>query len=722
MADPNFTPTGTYESLQEVEDEKGGKCKRWKSEIKAAQKEFEDWWKQADDCERRFLDDRQESYEFTGERRFNIYTSNVQIMQSALFNAVPKVEVSRTFKDSNDEVGRVAANILQRVIQQDLDAPRTDFSPAMENAIENRLVPGMGSVWIRLETTTELIDIQQETLPAGLNNAPQGEQQSSQGAAPSTPDDQSTVPSSDIPQEVKAGDEKDSPPAPPQYQKVVDQQVRTEHVHYKDFLYSPCRTWEERRWVARKVQMTRDKLVKRFGEEIGKEVPMDDDEEKTANPESIRPEHKVFKTASVYEIWDREKREVIWLCPNCDYLLDTRKDPLGITDFDPCPKPLLATTTTSRLVPVPDFVLWQDQYNSLDLVNTRIDLLTEACKVVGVYDKASEGVQRLLGGNENTLIPVDNWAMFAEKGGIKGQVDWLPLDVVTMALDKLRQAREDIKQQIYELTGIADIIRGASKASETLGAQKLKAQFASVRIQSLQKDIMDFGTDILRIRGEIVVRHYTPEMLMKKANAANMDEADLPWIPKAIALLKDWQNAQWRVTIQPDSLSQTDYDQEKAERIEFLGAVSTYMEKAIVAVQGMPALLPLTVSLLKFGIAGFRVGKDIEGAIDNALKIIEQTVQQQAANPKPDPAAQKAQAETQAIQAKTQADIQSTQAKTQAHVQATTMKTQADAKNAQIKNSTALLTARVKAHAAAMGAASKNAGTGPGGRVPPTRQ
>jgi hypothetical protein len=126
----------------------------------------------------------------------------------------------------------------------------------------------------------------------------------------------------------------------------------------------------------------------------------------------------------------------------------------------------------------------QDQYQELDTINNRVSMLLQACKVVGVYDQSASGVSRMLTeGFDNQLIPVDNWAMFAEKGGLKGQVDWLPLDVVVDALTQLITNRDLIKAQIYELTGISDIVRGATKASETLGAQEIKSKFASISIK-----------------------------------------------------------------------------------------------------------------------------------------------------------------------------------------------------------------------------------------------
>ena len=50
-------------------------------------------------------------------------------------------------------------------------------------------------------------------------------------------------------------------------------------------------------------------------------------------------------------------------------LIDERDDPLGVEGFFPCPKPLYATTTSDTLVPVPDFVLYQDQAMELDILS-----------------------------------------------------------------------------------------------------------------------------------------------------------------------------------------------------------------------------------------------------------------------------------------------------------------------------------------------------------------
>jgi hypothetical protein len=313
----------------------------------------------------------------------------------------------------------------------------------------------------------------------------------------------------------------------------------------------------------------------------------------------------------------------------------------------------------------------QDQYQELDVVNNRISMLIQACKVVGIYDQSAQGIQRMLNeGFDNQLIPVPNWAAFAEKGGIEGAVQWLPLETVVASLAQLNDARERIKGQIYELTGISDIVRGATKASETLGAQEIKSKFASIAIKKRQDEVARFAAEVLRIKAEIMVKHFTPEMLLEKSNIMATGEGNVQYVEPAVEMLQTDAGFEWRIQITADSIAQADYAMEKADRIELLQAVSTYLEKAAVMFQQSPGSAPILTGLLKWAVAGFRGASDIEGMLDKELDSLSKTPQQ----PKPDPAMAKAQMDQQMMQQKMQADAQKNQMDMQAKQQDMQMK------------------------------------------------
>jgi len=638
-------------SLIDADNSPEKKYQRWREEISMAEKEFEEFHRKGRDTVRRFKDERDAID--NAERKYNIFTANVTILQSSLYAKIPKVSVGRRFGQQMDDVARVASMMLQNCIMQDIDEPECDFDQVMKDAIEDRLVPGMGTAWLRLETDTEERELEEQSDPL----------------------------TGEVIQEAAT------------YEAITRQEVIIEHVFWEDFLYSPCRTWKERRWVGRKVYMDQDALVERFGEDKGKRIALDYNP-KTSTENSNEPQNEILQKAIIYEIWDRQKREVVWLSKGFPELLDEKPDPLHLEDFEPCPKPLFALTTTSNCIPTNDFVLFQDQYNELDQVNNRISLLVSACKVVGVYDSSSTGIQRMLQqGTENTLVPVDNWAMFAEKGGIKGVVDWLPLDMVIAALERLRQAREDIKGQIYELTGISDIVRGDTKASETLGAQKLKAGFASVQIQKKQDEVARFAQDVLRIKGEIICRHVEPEQMLQMSNMMfYMDGQNAPLIHQAIQLLKgDHEQFEWRVNVQADSMAMVDYASQKQEKVELINAVATFLQSAATTLKAVPPAAPMLFQVLKFAISGFKGSQEMEGVIDQGIDAIMKDLQEQKAKAEntPPPEVIKAQTDMKTAQQKAQMDQQSKQ-------QELAIKQQEAQLNAQVRQTEAQMNAQTE--------------------------
>ena len=611
-------------SIKKIEAEPNGVYKRWEEELTYAEKELEKFWKSARLVVRRYLDDRDATE--VQKKFFNVFYTNVGIMEASLYDQTPEATVSRRFLDMNDDVARVAGNILERAINQDMEEADCDFDRVMRHSVFDRLVPGLGCAWLRLENEMEEIE----------------------GAI--DPETQKPM------------------------QRIANQEVCIDYVYWEDLVWSPCRVWDDRRWVARKVYMTRDQLTERWPKN-GKQVPLTKQSAATMNlPNGNTPSNMVLKRGCVYEIWDRESRKVLWFAHGMDEILEERDDFLHLRNgrFEPCPTPLFANLSTSNCLPKPDFAMIQDQYNELDEVNNRISLLIIACKVVGVYDQGADGVQRMLTeGYDNVLIPVDNWAMFAEKGGIKGSVDFLPLDTIAQALGQLQAHREAIKMQIDMLTGISDIVRGNTKASETLGAQELKAKYASVRIQRLQQEVTRYAEEILQIKGDIICQHFVPEQIAKLANVANMVPEDQALVAPAMELLTDpAEELCWRVDIQATSMAITDYAAQKQERSEFMNSVATFLQSSSTVGQGAPQLIPLMLELLKFGVAGFRISKDVEGIFDRYVAEFEKEIEaKKNAPPQPDPEMQKMQMEAQLEQQKAQAELQMKQQEFQMEMQ-----------------------------------------------------
>jgi len=463
---------------------------QWLASIKEAAKVYDKFYKRGDRITKRYKNERESEQTSLSGTKFNIFWSNVQTLAPATYSRRPKVEVFRRFRDS-DPVARLASQVLQRALQYEVDCG-PDLHGTIKACVLDRLLPGQGCAWVRYEPAFETEDVE-------------------------VPDPENPLATKTEPTE-----------------KLTDEKTPVDYVFWKDFLLSPARTHGDVRWVARRLMFSRPALEKRFTESCKSfggdvtKIPCNYDPAK-ADLESGKTNKEegdaTLSRALIWEIWDKESKQLIWVCDGYDYPLDLKDDPARLEEFFPCPMPLSGTMTNDSIVPTADFVLYSDQLKELDAISTRIQMLTSALRVIGVYDASQTALQGLLqGGYENRMIPVNAWAAFAEKGGLKGVMEFLPLEQVFAVLDGLQRSREALKQVIYEITGMADIVRGVTIASETRGAQEIKAKFANLRLSSRQQQVAEFVTAILRIKAEWMCEMYSPETLVRISSIEQIPE------------------------------------------------------------------------------------------------------------------------------------------------------------------------------------------------------
>ena len=614
--------------------------------------EFKKWEARTTKIIRRYRDDQGTGTGMANEAaRFNILWSNVQTLVPAVYARMPKADVSRRFGD-NDPVGRVASLLIERALDYEIEH-YPDFRSSMRHAVEDRFLGGRGVSWVRYDPHIKQQDVPEDGYQI-TEDIEKGESSDTEGDIFNQ-----TAGTDGAPEEI------DYECAP------------TDYVHWRDFGHSCARTWEEVTQVWRWVYMSKDAVTERFGKKIARKIPFN------SSPDGLTKYGQASKTndkAKICELWDKETAKVYWLMENWVDLLDERDDPLGLEGFFPCAKPLYATTTSDSLVPVPDFILYQDQANELDILTDRIDGLVKSLRVRGVYDASQPALQRLLTeGDNNTLIPVDKWMAFSEKGGLKGSIDLLPIETLASALINCYQAQANIKGQIYEITGISDILRGAGAASESATAQQLKGQYAGLRLRAMQESVALFASELLRLKAQIICTKFQPETILRLAAAEQMSPADQQMIPQALQLMQDSPLRSFRIQVAADSLVQLDENQNKQDRMEFMNAFSNFLREAVPAGQASPEMVPMLMDMMKFGLGGFKQGAIMEGSIDAALQKMIASNAQKAQNPQPDPEMLKAQAAEKTAQMKVQADVQSQQARAQADMQIEQMKMQMEA-------------------------------------------
>ena len=614
-----------------AEVEESARLQGYLDAIAKYERGFKKWEERAKNIIERYRDESRQNESDRNAAKFNILWSNVQTLVPATFARIPQPDVSRRFRDQ-DPVGRIAALILERGLEFETQH-YPDYRDTMTQCVHDRFLGGRGTAWIRYEPHFKTSPKAAQELPAGAPGPASAE------GPQVTEDVEAAAPEEQLDYEC----------APVDY------------VHWRDFGHNVARTWEEVTCVWRRVYMSEAAVEERFGAEIAAKIPYDSTPEdlKRANRDA---QTEVKQQACVFELWDKEEGCAVWFSKSMKEFLDEKPDPLKLQQFFPTPKPLYATLTNETLVPVPDFTLYQDQGRTLDTLAERASGLVQMLQVKGVYDgSADASLARLFTeGNNGNLMPVKNWAAFAEKSGLKGSIDVLDLTPIAKALEAVYLAAEKQKQQVYEIMGISDIVRGSSDPDETLGAQELKGQYASMRLRAMQADVSRFATDILQLKAQVMCSKFNPQTLVAISAAEQLSEVDKQAVGPALALLVGPERLQdpeaespnplraFRIEVNADSMIQMNEAAEKRDRMEFLTANGAFMEKAtMMAAQAgaaAPIIVPLIMEMWKFGVTGFKVGKTIEGQFDEATE----KLKAMAGQPMPDPAQMQEQAMQQA--------------------------------------------------------------------------
>ncbi len=608
----------------------------WREQIEQAGEASKPWEGRGDKVVRRYRDERDDVE--AGRSKFNILWSNVQVLGPSLYGRPPKPEVSRRYMDS-DPVGRLSSTMLERTLLYEV-TQFPDFDQSMQSCVEDRLLPGRATAFVRLDKDIDVATVDKSYSPI-------------------------------------------------------------QYVYWKDFRHSPARTWEEVDWIAFRSYLTKEKVVERFGDKFA-DVPVEYHKQDNATAKDDKSEKsKTEQKAAIWEIWNKKNRKVCWIAEGYPLLLDEKPDPLQLEGFWPCPEPLYATTTNGSLTPVPDYCQYQDQAEEIDTLTARIDELSEAVRVAGVYNAEHKELARLFQTKGNRLIGVANWAALAEKQGLKGQIDLIDLQPIAQALSILTNLREGLKQGIYEICGISDILRGSTKAEETLGAQQLKANFGSLRLRSSQVDVARFATDLFRLKAQIICKFYPQGLIEQMSAIAKTDDGKDPaLIAEAFKLLSNSTIRDFHIEVESDTLAQIDEAREKEEATQAVMAIGGFIKEAVPMVQAAPSTLPVAKSMLLFIARKSKGGRELEAAIEQSMTALEKEAKAAAANPQPSPEERKAMieaqtqaqadqlraaTETQAHQLKTQADQQTQASKLQWEMQLETMKSQQEKQLAQLE-------------------------------------
>lgn len=574
----------------------------WLTEINASRKREKDYRKEG----QRILDIYSaKKNELTP---FNILYSNTETLLPALYSAVPRPIVQRRFKDE-DPLGKQASLAGQRVLEFLVDTNvegYETFDQGVKSATLDALLPGRGVTCVKYDA-----DVSEVGQPDGT---------------------MLPVKSSEL--------------------------VCLDTKSWNRVYFGYAKKWSKVPWVAYEEHIDKEEAERLFGEEITSKIIFTEGEEEDKDDENSRSDSDEKntgerKTALIYQIWDKDggkdgKRKIRYVSPHyIDGYLKVEDDPLELTGFFNCPKPLMFLEKSNDLLPVALYMLYENQAKELNRLTRRINKLVDAIKARGVYDtELGEDIGNIMKADDNALVPADKASSLAAEKGLQNAIWFMPIEQLVAVLTQLYIARESCKKVIFEITGIADIMRGQSNASETLGAQEIKQSWGTLRLKRLQKEVQRYARDLLRMMLEVAATKFSEktfaqmtglpfisteqsQQLQMVAQAAQQSGQPLdpqmqqmlqaPVWGKVLEMLRNDTQRAYRIDIETNSTVEPEAVEDQKNITEMLTAMGQYLNGVgpLVAKGVMP--FGAAKSMLLAITRRFRFGTEIEDEI-NAMQ------------------------------------------------------------------------------------------------------
>jgi hypothetical protein len=594
-------------------------AKAWLNLLEESEKAFDRWNDHCDLIDKQFANLERLANDNARDKEFQMFWANCEVLKPSIYAKAPVPIVTPKFKDRRP-IYQAASEVLERVAVVSFDL--TSINDLMMQVRDDLAICCRGVAWCRYES----------------------------GGGKSHYD---------------------------------TERVCVDFKHRRDFLHSLSRSWPEVTWVAGASYLTRAEAKERFF--------------KTSKDEYSTAEYSVDKDAKevggadererakFWEVWDKSNRRVVWVAKGCENILDEADPHLDVQGFFPCPKPAYGTRQRNSLVPVPDVLQYKDQLEEVNLLTGRIHALSDALELKGFYpsgggelaDAIQTAIKIKTGGR--VLIPIANWAAF---GGTKDVIIWLPIEKVAETITALVVLRKQVIEDIYQIMGLSDIMRGATDPQETLGAQQLKTEYGSSRVRDKQFELIRVARDLVGITSDIVCENFASDTIIEMSQTQlpteamqgkalahltqqlgvtvqkiqqavkspqaqqlqqqNPDEAnqmmqqaqlqvqqlqdqidkirERPTIEQVLKFLRDKRSRAFILDIETDSTILADENAEKQRRTEFSNMLGTLLPQLAAMIAAEPQSAEFCGEFLKFCVAPFRAGRSLDGAIDGLVE------------------------------------------------------------------------------------------------------
>jgi hypothetical protein len=446
---------------------------------------------------------------------FNILYSNTETLLPALYNSTPRPDVARRYTTSTAErlLDSAVGQCSERLLEYSEDSCTTDygsFDQEIRESVLHALVPGQGQTRVRV------------------------------------------------------------------LQEKGHQQLVYDTLAYDRFIWQYARKWCQVSWVGFGYDLNQEGFESQFAKfcatseykkwAVGGWKALQqkfDEEQPNSKPRNEQTGQRREPSLLVWEIWDHPSQELKWICDQFkDDFIHEEPYPFHLTTRFPCPDPLVFVKRNNNLTPKPLYELYEAQDKELQEVSRRLLRVIKAIRARGAYNAKLTELEKIFSeDSDNALIPVENADfLMADNKGFENAIWMVPIDMLVEVATKLAESREQIKQTIYEITGIGDLLRGQAEASQTAAQASTQNAWGTLRLKRMQSDVQIFCRALFRIALEFMVNTYS--------QATIQDITKLEYLTQGEKETYTRQMAQYKMQLQLVQKQQ----QQQAEQAQALGA------------------------------------------------------------------------------------------------------------------------------------------------------
>jgi hypothetical protein len=633
---------------QEGIDKEKKTVEDWKTRIKSAGKFEEVWRREARNCRNIFVSKNANdkgidtmfgntlSIGLRPNRRpqANIFYSNVCFSRASILTKMPDILIRQRYskQNSDDPLQKSAYSVIADIVQRSASVLiGTGYNTKeIMKFKDDALITGRGVLWVLFDSETD-----------------------------------------------------------PKSKEAINETIKLKRIGLADFRISPARCWDEVSWIARRILLSKASVKEQYGEEVAKKIGMTypNTEDKLDNSESgqVSFDHR----AEIWEIWDKTKKEVIFIAEGLDEVLSKIPDPYGLEGFFPTPEPLLSIPKSDSMVPTPEYNIYRTEAMEIGNLSRRITSLVSNMRGRGFIPntliKSMKALQQARD-DEFVLLDGQGVSQILDKG-IGNMIQYEPIEERAKVVEILAGQIERQKNTIYEVTGLSDAMQIANQMTTTGGdvetATKtiMKGKFGSIRLQEKQAAFNEYIKEVFSIGAEFICRQVSMTTMqqiteIKLGEPNDPENTQITW-EDAVNFLRDYGMSNYLLDVETDmNVWESDAEAQKT-RAEMVGTFIDQLDKITQLASSTPAAVDYYTKSCEFVLDAYQMPSSLRNSFEDVLQKISQQikdkVQQDQQNPPP-PDAQtiiaqaeqtKAQAMSQDIQAKSQIQQQELELKSQ---------------------------------------------------------